>query len=91
MIDPSLIVMGGSLAVQGPALVEDIRRVVAQIVPTPPPIVVSALGPEAPLMGSLLMAVTEARLRLRHELRTASAVRHERRVARPAHDRIRQP
>ena len=85
VLDPSLIVMGGSLVAQGPSLVEDVRRVVGQIVPTPSPIVTSTLGLEAPLVGSLLMAVTEARLRLRQELRTESAVREKGRVhARPA-------
>jgi predicted NBD/HSP70 family sugar kinase len=85
VLDPSLIVMGGSLVAQGPSLVEDVRRVVGQIVPTPSPIVTSTLGLEAPLVGSLLMAVTEARLRLRQELRTESSVREKGRVlARPS-------
>ena len=85
VLDPSLIVMGGSLVAQGPALVEDVRRVVGQIVPTPSPIVMSTLGPEAPLVGSLLMAVTEARRRLRQGLRTESSVREKGRVlARPS-------
>jgi glucokinase len=85
VLDPSLIVMGGSLVAHGPALVDDVRRVVGQIVPTPSPIVMSALGPEAPLVGSLLMAVTEARLRLRQELRTESSVREKGRArARPS-------
>jgi glucokinase len=75
VLDPSLIVMGGALATQGPSLVEDVRRVVARIVPTPSPIVMSTLGQEAPLIGSVLMAVTEARRQLRQELRTESAVR----------------
>jgi predicted NBD/HSP70 family sugar kinase len=75
VLDPSLIVMGGSLGAQGPSLVEDVRRVVAQIVPTPSPIVTSTLGPEAPLVGSLLMAVTEARLRLRQSCTESSAVK----------------
>jgi predicted NBD/HSP70 family sugar kinase len=85
VLDPSLIVMGGSLVAQGPALVDDVRRVVGQIVPTPSPIVMSALGPEAPLVGSLLMAVTEARLRLRQGLRTESSAREKGRArARPS-------
>jgi glucokinase len=73
VIDPSLIVMGGGLIAQGPSLVEDVRRVVSRIVPTPSPIVVSALGQEAPLSGSVLMAMTEARARLRQQLRANSA------------------
>jgi glucokinase len=85
VLDPSLIVMGGSLVAHGPALVDDVRRVVGQIVPTPSPIVMSALGPEAPLVGSLLMAVTEARLRLRQDLRTESSVHEKGRArARPS-------
>jgi predicted NBD/HSP70 family sugar kinase len=68
VLDPSLIVFGGSLVAQAPSLVEEIRKVVARIVPTPSPIVVSQLGQEAPLWGSLLVATAEARERLRQRL-----------------------
>jgi predicted NBD/HSP70 family sugar kinase len=68
VLDPSLIVFGGSLIAQAPSLVEEIRTVVSRIVPTPSPIVVSVLGQEAPLWGSLLVATAEARERLRQRL-----------------------
>jgi hypothetical protein len=44
---------------------------VERIAPSAPQIVVSALGKEAPLWGSLLVAATEARQRLRLRLREA--------------------
>jgi predicted NBD/HSP70 family sugar kinase len=71
VLDPSLIVLGGALITHGRPLVEEVRRIVRQIVPTPPAIVVSALGKEAALWGSLLVATTEARERLRRSLREA--------------------
>ncbi|HEX2455811.1 MAG TPA: ROK family protein [Vicinamibacterales bacterium] len=68
VLDPSLIVLGGAVIAQGEPLVERVRRVVQRIVPTPPPIVASSLDKDAPLWGSLLLASTEARERLRHLL-----------------------
>jgi len=69
VLDPSLIVLGGALVAQGGPLVEDVRRIVGRIVPTPSRIVVSALGEEAPLWGSLLVATTDAQERLKQQLR----------------------
>jgi len=69
VIDPSLVVLGGAMVTHGPALVREVRRVVERLVPTPTDIVVSGLGKEAPLWGSLLIADREARARLRQELR----------------------
>ena len=71
VLDPSLVVLGGTLITQGEPLVEQVRRIVGRIVPAPVEIVVSALGPEAPLWGSLLRATTEARKRLQERLRDA--------------------
>lgn len=71
VLDPSLIVLGGSLAAHGPGLVRQIRRIVEKRVPTPARVVPSALGEEAPLWGSLLVADLEARERLRLMLRSA--------------------
>lgn len=71
VLDPSLVVLGGTLITQGEPLVEQVRRIVGRIVPAPVEIVVSALGPEAPLWGSLLRATTEARKRLQERLREA--------------------
>jgi predicted NBD/HSP70 family sugar kinase len=69
VLDPSLIVLGGALITQGEPLVQQVRRIVGRIVPAPVEIVISALGQEAPLWGSLLLATTEARQRLRERLR----------------------
>jgi predicted NBD/HSP70 family sugar kinase len=69
VLDPSLIVLGGALFAQAPELVDAVRRVVSRIVPTPSAIVPSELDKEAPLWGSLLVAATEARRRLRQQLR----------------------
>ena len=68
VLDPSLIVFGGALIDQGESLVQDVRRIVARIVPGPAEIVVSSLGKEAPLWGCLLVATREARERLRQGL-----------------------
>jgi glucokinase len=72
VLDPSLIVLGGALFAQAPDLVDDVRRVVARIVPTPSPIVLSELDKEAPLWGALLVATREAQQRLRLQLREDS-------------------
>jgi glucokinase len=76
VVDPTLIVLGGALFAQAESLVHDVRKLVERIYPSPIEIVPSALGKDAPLSGSLLMAANDARERLRHELResrTASA------------------
>jgi glucokinase len=69
VIDPSLIVLGGALFAQSKTLVDEVRRIVGRIVPTPSEVVMSALGEEASLWGSLLVATTEARNRIRQALR----------------------
>ncbi len=68
-LDPSLIVLGGALIAHAPHLIDDIRRIVGRIVLTPSGIMESTLGEEAPLWGSVLHSVTEARHRLRTDLR----------------------
>jgi predicted NBD/HSP70 family sugar kinase len=49
VLDPSIIVLGGALFAQGSALVDEVRRIVGQIIPAPPQIVASELDKEAPL------------------------------------------
>jgi predicted NBD/HSP70 family sugar kinase len=71
VLDPSLIVLGGALVTQGESLVQEVRRIVGRIVPTPTEIVVSALDKEAPLWGCLLEGTREAHERLRQQLREA--------------------
>jgi predicted NBD/HSP70 family sugar kinase len=67
-LDPSLIVLGGALVAHQP-LVDEVRRIVGQILPTPTELVVSTLGTDAPLWGALLLATNEARERLRQSVR----------------------
>jgi glucokinase len=74
VLDPSLIVLGGALIAQGPPLLKEVRRIVGRIVPTPGPIVMSELGEEAPLWGTLLVATSEARERLRRQLRQGAPI-----------------
>ena len=69
VIDPSLLVLGGPLLADGGALLERVRAVVSRINPRPPRVVRSALGEQAMLTGSLLVATQEARGRLRALLR----------------------
>jgi predicted NBD/HSP70 family sugar kinase len=75
VVDPSLVVLAGALMAEGLPVVPEVQRIVGQVVPAPPQIVLSALGKEAPLWGCLLMAADEARSRLRHQLRAAAAGR----------------
>lgn len=71
VVDPSLIVLGGGLLAQAEPLFHEIRRTVARIARTPVDIVPSALGQEAPLAGTLLVASREARRQLRLLLKDA--------------------
>jgi predicted NBD/HSP70 family sugar kinase len=73
VLDPSLIVLGGELILRGPSLLDHVRRVVGRVVSRPSRIVVSELGDDASLWGSLLVATTEARARLRQRLRDKRA------------------
>jgi glucokinase len=75
VLDPSLIILGGSLVAQAPELLDEVRRIVARIVPTPATIVAPALAEEAPLWGALLMATNEARERLRRQLESVVHVK----------------
>ncbi len=71
VLDPSLIVLDGVVPAQGPPFVQQVRRIVHRIVPARTEIVVSTLGEEATLWGSLLVATSEARERLRPSLKEA--------------------
>jgi predicted NBD/HSP70 family sugar kinase len=68
VLDPSLIVLGGSIMAQGGPLVAEVRRVVTRLARAPVELVVSALGKDAPLCGCLLVAATEARKQVRLRL-----------------------
>jgi glucokinase len=75
VLDPSLVVLGGALFDQGGDFGSEVRRIVARIIPSPPEMVTSALGKEATLWGALLVAMNEARGRLRRGLAAAHARR----------------
>jgi len=82
VLDPSLIVLGGALFEQGGDFAGEVRRIVARVIPSPPALVVSALGNEATLWGSVLVATREARARLRRRLVTTEHAPRPRRVRR---------
>ena len=69
------LILGGALMAEGGPLVAEVRRVVEGIARSPLEIVLSALGKDAPLCGSLLIAVTEARKHVRLRLGEARAAR----------------
>jgi predicted NBD/HSP70 family sugar kinase len=73
VLDPSLIVLGGAAVAKGTPFLQEVRRIVGRIMLEPTEIVVSALGKEAPLWGSLLVATNEAQELLRRRLRQAWA------------------
>jgi glucokinase len=69
VVDPSLIVLGGSLFAQAPRLVAAVSSVAQSVSRAPVPVVLSTLDKEAPLWGGLLIALTAARERVRKQLR----------------------
>jgi len=68
VMDPSLVVLGGALGMQGEPLLRRVQQIVGRIMPTPPAVVASDLDKDAPLWGSLLVAMGEARERVRRQL-----------------------
>jgi predicted NBD/HSP70 family sugar kinase len=68
VLDPSLVVLGGALGMQGAALLDRVRQIVERIIPSPPLITTSSLDKDAPLWGSLLIAIAEAREEVRRQL-----------------------
>ena len=75
VIDPSLVILGGALIAEAPTLVDDVKKIVARIVPEPSEIVASPLGQEAPLWGTLRIAMNEARERLRQQISGLTGLR----------------
>jgi predicted NBD/HSP70 family sugar kinase len=73
VLDPSLIVFGGPLLAPGSPLLDETRRIVAGIIPSPPEMLASELGRDATLWGCLLTAAHEARVRVRDGLRSRRA------------------
>ncbi len=73
VVDPSLVVLGGSMFAQAEPFVAEVRRIVHQLSRTPFEVVSAALGKEAPAAGCLLVATAEARRQLRQRIKVASA------------------
>lgn len=69
VVDPSVIVLGGSMFAEHSPLVDVVRRVVRQVARTPFEVQLSQLGKEAPLAGCLLVGAHEAQRVLRQQLR----------------------
>jgi len=64
LLDPSLVVFGGGLSHGGDVLLDPVRRVVSRIVPNVPKLATSALGDDAPLLGSVYSAMEMAEARV---------------------------
>ncbi len=73
VVDPSVIVLGGSMFAQAAPLVELVRAVVQKLGRTSFDVVLSELGKEAPLAGCLLVAAQEARGQLRQRFSRSPA------------------
>ena len=58
--DPALVVLGGGLGANGDLLLEPVRALLADWVPYPPRVEVSALGEAAVLTGALSVGVGRA-------------------------------
>jgi predicted NBD/HSP70 family sugar kinase len=64
VLDPEVIVLGGGLTRNGPALLEHLAARLARSVPYPPRIVLTALGDGAVARGASVLALTLARQQL---------------------------
>ena len=56
VLDPEIVILGGSIGLARPSIAERMRQVLAESVPHAPPIQPSYLGEDAPLLGSLVLA-----------------------------------
>ncbi len=60
LLDPEILVLGGSIAQHEAPIAARIREVMAETLLFPPEVSLAALGGDAPLMGALLMASEHA-------------------------------
>ena len=60
VVDPELVILGGSIGRQGDLLLEDVERELAALSPFRPRIEVSALGEDAELYGAVTLALQSA-------------------------------
>jgi len=90
VIDPSMIVLGGAMFDHADALLREVRDIVRRILPRAPlEIVLSELGKDAPLTGTLLIAAREARRLVRLRLGEPPARNAKRSAVRPISERSR--
>jgi predicted NBD/HSP70 family sugar kinase len=64
VLDPELVILGGSVGLNADLLLEPVRQEVAELSPFRPRIEVSRLGDEAELHGAVALALESARERL---------------------------
>jgi glucokinase len=64
VVDPQKVIIGGGLSRAGEALLRPLERELADLVPIPPEVVLSALGEEAVALGALRLAVQTVENRL---------------------------
>ena len=64
VVDPELVILGGSIASNGDLLLEPVERELAALSPFRPRVEVSSLGGNAELTGALAMALETAQERL---------------------------
>lgn len=60
VVDPELVVLGGGIG-SNPRLLEPVRAAVAELLPYPPAVEVTALGVEASVHGAVALALRSAR------------------------------
>jgi predicted NBD/HSP70 family sugar kinase len=68
ILDPEVVVFGGGISRAYEQLREPLTRRIAEIIPAPPPIVPSALGPGAVIAGAIDAALALADISLRERL-----------------------
>jgi predicted NBD/HSP70 family sugar kinase len=62
VLDPELVVLGGGIGRNGDLLIAPMSRKLEKLLPLrPPPLMVSALGDDAVVLGALAIALTRAR------------------------------
>lgn len=64
VVDPQTVIVGGGLSRAGEALLRPLERALADLVPIPPPVVLSDLGEEAVALGAVRLAVQTVEDRL---------------------------
>ena len=56
VLDPEIVILGGSIGLARPEIAERVRRTLAKSVPHAPSVLPSCFGEDAPLFGSLILA-----------------------------------